>query len=111
MNNRKGGRQINLGPPYTGLPDEPYQKTCPQYPEGGGWEKVWFKEESTADGWDKRINRYGEPSGFGTKLAWVYPFIPAIRCTHGVTKQAAHDPADKQAQEDLAGVNEDVKRL
>ncbi len=72
---------------------------------------MWFKEESTADGWDKRINRYGEPSGFGTKLAWVYPFTPAIRCTHGVTKQAAHDPADKQAQEDLAGVNEDVKRL
>jgi hypothetical protein len=28
-------------------PDETYQKTCPQSPEGGGWEKVWFKERTT----------------------------------------------------------------
>jgi len=31
------------------LPDEPYQKICPQYSEGGGWEKVWFKKESTTN--------------------------------------------------------------
>jgi len=30
------------------LPDEPYQKTGPQYPERGGWEKVLFKERTTA---------------------------------------------------------------
>jgi len=29
------------------LPDESYQKTCPQYPEGGGWEKMLFKEMTT----------------------------------------------------------------
>ncbi len=37
---------------------------------------------STADGWDKRIN----PRPFGTKTRRfavpIYPFIPAIRCTH-----------------------------
>jgi len=29
------------------LPDEPSQKTGPQSPEGGGWEKVLFQERTT----------------------------------------------------------------
>jgi hypothetical protein len=57
---------------------------------------------STADGWDKRINRYGEPSGFGAELAWVYPFIPSIRCTHGVTKPFEHR---RTGLENLSGLS------
>ncbi len=63
---------------------------------------MWFKEESTTDGWDKRINRYSEPSGFSTKLAWVYPFIPSIRCTHGITKPFEHR---RTGLENLSGLS------
>jgi hypothetical protein len=57
---------------------------------------------STADGWDKRINRYGELSGFGAELAWVYPFIPSIRCTHGITKPVEHR---RTGLENLSGLS------
>jgi len=38
------GRNLTVKEWERYLPDEPYQKTCPQYPEGGGWEKILFKK-------------------------------------------------------------------
>lgn len=40
---RIAGRNLTYEEWQRYLPDEPYQKTCPQYPEGGGWEQVLFK--------------------------------------------------------------------